>query len=492
MKARHERGLHLGLLKILFLTAITVGLPLCAHAAAVTAIPAAAPKDGYVLAFLWTFLSILAVIILTSRYKVNSFIALFLASLLLGLLTLAPSDIVKTLKDGFGNTMSSIGLIIIFGTIIGVVLDKTGAAQSIANYILSKTGVQKGARAIAITGFITGMPIFCDSGFIILSGIARSFSQRCKLAMPVMAAVLGVSLYSVHCLIPPHPGATAAASLLNVNMGHLIVLGILVAIPTSLAAYLCVKLLGRRFIKEAMTATQTTDIETAPAAMPSPLLSLLPIVIPLLLISLKSSFALFKIAPELPLVKFCAFVGEPVIALLTGAVVSLLLIKQWTKAHLNGLFTEAVDKAGPILIVIAAGGMFGAVIKATGVGEQAGKMLATTGLGLLIPFLITSILKTAQGSSTVAIITAASIVNPMLTSLGLDSENGRLLATLAMGSGSMMISHANDAYFWVITRFSGIEPNHTLRFYSTTTIVMGCVSFGCVFLLQYVLCYIPG
>ena len=469
------------------LAALTVWLPLCARADALPALAADPAKSGFLLVFLWTLLSILAVIVLTSRFKVNSFIALFIASLTLGLLTLAPADIVKTLKEGFGNTMASIGLIIIFGTIIGVVLDKTGAAQSIANYILSKTGVGKASRAIAITGFITGLPIFCDSGFIILSGIARSFSRRGKLPMPIMAAVLGVSLYSVHCLIPPHPGATAAAGIMGVNMGHLILTGILVAIPTTLAAYLFVKLLGRHFINPVGASPQSAEPAAAAKSLPSPALSFLPIVIPLLLISVKSSFALFKVAPDLPPVRLCAFIGEPVIALLAGALVSLLLIQERTKAHLNELFTEAIDKAGPILIIIAAGGMFGAIIKATGVGEAAGKMLATTGLGLLIPFLITSILKTAQGSSTVAIITAASIVNPMLANLGLDSEPGRLLATLAMGSGSMMISHANDAYFWVITRFSGIEPNHTLRFYSTTTIVMGCVSFAFIFLLQFVL-----
>ena len=163
-----------------------------------------------------------------------------------------------------------------------------------------------------------------------------------------------------------------------------------------------------------------------------------------------------------------------------------MLIRDRSKIHLNELFSEAIDKAGPILIIIAAGGMFGAVIKATGVGEAAGEILAVSGLGLLIPFLITSILKTAQGSSTVAIITAASIVTPMLASLGLDSENGRLLATLSMGAGSMMISHANDAYFWVITRFSGIDPNDTLKYYSTSTIIMGFTSIAIIYCLQFV------
>ena len=436
--------------------------------------------------FLWTILSIIAVIVLTSRYKLNSFIALFLASLMLGLLTLAPSDIVKTLKDGFGHTMSSIGLIIIFGTLIGVNLQKSGAAQCIANFILSKTGDKRATLAISATGFLTGMPIFCDSGFIILNGISQSFARRAKVSMPIMAAVLGTSLYSVHCLIPPHPGATAAAGIMNVNLGNLMLVGILISIPVSVMAYFFILLMGKWNKNSLILETDDQSEIQAKESLPRVSLSFLPILIPLLLITAKSILSMMVANQDLIFLKILYFIGDPVIALLIGAGLSFMLIRDRSKIHLNELFSEAIDKAGPILIIIAAGGMFGAVIKATGVGEAAGEILAVSGLGLLIPFLITSILKTAQGSSTVAIITAASIVTPMLASLGLDSENGRLLATLSMGAGSMMISHANDAYFWVITRFSGIDPNDTLKYYSTSTIIMGFTSIAIIYCLQFV------
>ena len=166
-------------------------------------------------------ISIVAIIFLTSRLKLSAFIALFIVSLFLAFTTLPADTVVRTIKEGFGNTMASIGFLIILGAIIGITLDKTGGTISIANFILSRTGESRSAQALGITGFITGLPIFCDSGFIILSGLAKSFSAKSKLAMPLMATVLATSLYSVHCLIPPHPGALAAAGLIKVNIGYL-------------------------------------------------------------------------------------------------------------------------------------------------------------------------------------------------------------------------------------------------------------------------------
>jgi len=152
---------------------------------------------------------------------------------------------------------------------------------------------------------------------------------------------------------------------------------------------------------------------------------------------------------------------------------------------MNSVFAEAIEKAGPILIVTAAGGMFGMVIKATGTGEAVGKLLAGTSLGIIVPFLIAAIMKTAQGSSTVAIITTASFVAPMLTMLGLDSEWGRLFAMLAMGAGSMIVSHANDSYFWVVSKFSDIDPSISLKVYSSSTLIMGLVIFTLVWLTSF-------
>jgi len=421
-------------------------------------------------------ISIIAIIILTSTLKLKAFIALFLVSAFLALTTLPPETVVSTIKEGFGNTMASIGFLIIFGAMIGITLDRTGATISIANYILSKTGEKRSAQALGITGFITGLPIFCDSGYIILSGLAKSFSAKSGIAMPFMATVLATSLYSVHCLIPPHPGALAAAGIMNVNVGNLIIVGIFFAVPGALAAWFWSKLMikNRNYLPAAeISAEQNTRHDRLPSAF----MSFLPIVIPLLLITIKSLINLFDKEGISLIFKIFRIPGEPVFALAIGVGLALLLLRKKDIDSMNSVFTEAIEKAGPILIVTAAGGMFGMVIKSTGIGEEAGKILADTGIGLLVPFLIAVLMKTAQGSSTVAIITTASFVLPMMQMLGLDSEWGRILTMLAMGSGSMIASHANDSYFWVVSNFAGLDIKTTLRVYSTSTIVMGSVVF---------------
>jgi gluconate:H+ symporter, GntP family len=428
---------------------------------------------------LLVLISIILIIILTTRFKIHAFISLFIVSLFLAFATLPAGTIIKTIKDGFGSTMASIGFLIILGAMIGIALDRTGGTKSIAAFILSKTGEKRSAAALGITGFITGLPIFCDSGFIILSGLSKAFSRKSGIAMPFMATVLACSLYSVHCLIPPHPGALAAAGILDANIGYLIMLGMLFAIPGAVAAFFWSRWISRRNI--ITPPVQNGPYENLPAeALPPVFLSFLPIVTPLLLITIKSLAGLIDKTGESLVSEIFYFPGEPVIALFIGVLLSLLLLKKKTVTEMNSIFTDAIIKAGPILIITAAGGMFGMVIKSTGIGEILGKSLTGTSIGLLVPFLIAVVMKTAQGSSTVAIITTASFVAPMLTMLGLGSEWGKLLVMLAMGSGSMIASHANDSYFWVVTNFGEIKVNDTLRVYTTSTIVMGITVFLCV------------
>jgi gluconate:H+ symporter, GntP family len=431
-------------------------------------------------------ISIIGIIILTSRLKLEAFIALFLVSLFLAFTILPVKTIVSTIQEGFGSTMATIGFLIILGAIIGITLDKTGGTLSIARFILSKTGENRSAQALGIIGFITGLPIFCNSGFIILSGLSKSLSAKSKLPMPFLAAVLACSLYSVHCLIPIHPGALAAAGLLKVNIGYLIIVGTVFAIPGTLAAYFWSRWICRGKNYQPVNEIEK-DTNLTQNSLPSAFLSFLPIIVPLLLIALKSLSNMLDKGGQSLIARILFLPGEPIFALSVGVVLAMLLIKNITIDSMNSVFREAIEKAGPILIVTAAGGMFGMVIKATGTGETLGKLLAGMNIGIVVPFLIAVIMKTAQGSSTVAIITTASFVAPMLSVLGLDSEWGRLLTVLSMGAGSMIISHANDSYFWVISKFSDVDPATTLRVYSSSTIVLGMVVFICVWITSFII-----
>lgn len=263
----------------------------------------------------------------------------------------------------------------------------------------------------------------------------------------------------------------------------LILLGALFAIPAAVTAFFWIKWQTR---KDTYAETESSKDEIRnEEQLPSVTLSLLPIATPLVLIAIGSLLAVMKMPEANFVLRGLTFIGQPIIALLIGTFLSLFLLKNKAIKSINSILESAIEKAGPILIVTGAGGMFGLVIKETGLGAYAGEFFLQTGLGLAVPFLIASILKTAQGSSTVAIITAASFVAPMLPALGLDSETGKLLAMISMGAGSMMVSHANDSYFWVIARFSGINSNTTLKVYSTATIVMGIVTFLCVWLTSF-------
>jgi GntP family gluconate:H+ symporter len=203
---------------------------------------------------------------------------------------------------------------------------------------------------------------------------------------------------------------------------------------------------------------------------------------------MKSVFFMASGMPENSMLKILiGFAGDPVVALLTGCFAAFPLLRNFKIGQWNKLLDTAIEKAGPILIVTAAGGMFGAVIKESGIVNNLGDQVAKLGLGLFIPYIIAVLLKTSQGSSTIAIITAASIAAPLLDSLGLTGEWGKTLAILAMGAGSMMLSHANDSYFWVISKFSGMSPSETLRYYSLPTVILSLVSFGTITLLSLLL-----
>ena len=428
--------------------------------------------------------SILAIIILTSKLKVNAFASLFLVSFILAVLTIPFEQIVSTMKTGFGNTMGSIAFIIIFGAIIAVILEKTGGAFSIANYIYSKAGKSRAPMAMALTGFVPGLTIFCDTGFIILSGVAKTFSAKSKVAMPVIAAILGCSLFSVHCLVPTHPGALAAAEALHVNIGHLIIAGILFAIPATIVAFFYIKFIvkGKNYSPSDINVEEVESGKLPPVGM-----ALLPVLLPIVLITISS--LLKSLYPNSISGAFSAihFFGEPVIALLIGVVCSFILIrKSDSKVTFNDIIDNAITKSGVILIITAAGGMFGLIIKETGVAGELGNFLGKTNIGLLVPFIIAAILKTAQGSSTIAIITTAAIIEPMLAHFGLGDPTGRLFATLAMGAGSMLASHANDSYFWVVTKFSNIEADVSLKVYSSATIVMGIATFLIVWAVSFI------
>jgi len=324
------------------------------------------------------------------------------------------------------------------------------------------------------------MPIFCDSGFIVLSGLNRSMAKRTGISMATMSVSLASGLYAVHCLIPPHPGSSAAAATIGVDFGKLILIGIVVAIPAMIVGNLWANYAGR---KEIDLVTDDGIVVNERGNRPSLLSACLPIFVPIILIGLKSFLTSGTLTYRGRAEILLPF-GDPVIALLIGVLLAFFCKKNWKRSELSKILQDGAEKAGGILVIIGMGGAFGAILTATKIGEHFSQSLALGSMGIFFPFLLTSVLKTAQGSSTVAIITASSLVLPLLPALGLTTETGKLLCVLSMGAGSMMISHANDAYFWVIAKFSGLEMKTMLKVYSMATILMGLTTFAVVYILS--------
>lgn len=425
---------------------------------------------------------IASIIVLTVRFRIHPFFALLIACFVTGLgIQLGVPEILNLMKAGFGDIMSKLAIIIVLGTTIGVLLEKNGSTQVMASYILRIVGQKRSSLAIAITGFIVGLPIFCDSGYIVLNGINKSLVRRTGIAVATMSVSLGSGLYAVHCLLPPHPGATAAASALGVDFGKLILFGILIAIPAMLVGHAWAVYAGRKS-SDVNTIADQDEEPAGTTARPSVFRAFLPVMVPILLMAIKSVMGLEH--TEGRIAKVFNIAGDPSIALAVGVLLAIMTGKN-DRHTLSANLSASVEKAGGILVIIGAGGAFGAVLSATNIGGHFGETLDMKMLGIWFPFLLTCIIKTAQGSSTVAIVTASSIILPLLPALGLDSENGRILAVLSMGAGSMMVSHTNDAYFWVISKFSDIDIRTMLRVHSIASVWMGLITMVVVYVLSF-------
>ena len=431
-------------------------------------------------------LSIAAIIILSARFKLNTFFVLLIVAATVGFAAGFDGEkVITMLKTGFGSTLEKIGLLIIFGTTVGILLEKSNATLSLANFILSKTGEKKAPLAVVLMGFLIGLPIFCDSGFVVLIGLVMSLVGRLPKLHVALVVCLASALYSVHTLVPPHPGITAAAGILQVDMGRAMLLGVVLAIPPTIAAFFWAKYINQKL---GIVFTQNIDIQFIENKnLPSPIAAFLPIIIPILLIALKSITLLNPTLYPPSVFSTIKFIGEPMVALLVGIFLTIPLFKNIEKKDINSFFDTALDRSGAILAVTAAGGAFGEVIKGLDLGHVFGASLAASGLGLAIPFALSAIFKTAQGSSTVAVISTAGIVAPLLASIGLDTEGGHLLALSAAGAGSMFFSHTNDSYFWVISKFSNLNTATTLRAHSVASALMAVIAFLSVWAASFII-----
>jgi GntP family gluconate:H+ symporter len=430
-------------------------------------------------------LTVVFIIVATTRLKLHPFLALLIAAFGYGLLCgkLSPQEVVESVNAGFGSTIGYIGIVILAGSVIGTFLEKSGGAVRLAQRILQLVGRKNVPLAMGIIGYIVSIPVFCDAGFVILWPLAKSLSARAKTSLAATAIALSLGLYATHTMVPPTPGPVAAAGILKADLGLVILWGLFVGIFALAAAWVfSIKYAARVDIK-AESESEQPGRQNFPAQAPSAFKSVIPIFLPILLIVLRS----VSDFPNHPfgqggLAGFIEFAGQPVVALLAGVFLAFLLPKKLTTEMLSpsGWVGEAVLAVAAIIIITGCGGAFGKVLQDSGLSEVVAERLGGnpstslgTGLSIALPFIMAAALKTAQGSSTVAIIATAGTMAPLIESLGLADPTGRALTVVAIGAGSMVVSHANDSYFWVVTGLSKMSVKQGYKLQTLGTLLEG-------------------
>ncbi len=421
------------------------------------------------------------IVLATTKLRLHPFLALLIATFAFGLLCgkMSLDKVVTSVNEGFGGTIGYIGIVILAGAIIGTFLEKSGGALRLAQSTLDLVGKRNVPLAMGIIGYIVSIPVFCDSAFVILFPLAKALSRKARASLAACAIALSLGLYATHTMVPPTPGPVAAAVILEADLGRVILWGALVSIIALIAGWLFAILVAAKVKIEQTDDNEPQTTAEVPPDAPSPAKALMPILAPIALIVLGSISDL----PSQPfgqarVATVIGFIGQPVVALLLGVGLAMLLPKKLDREMLSasGWVGQAVVAAATIIIITGCGGAFGKVLQNSGIADELKVYLKEYNLSIWLPFIIAAALKTAQGSSTVAITTTAGIVFSLLEPLGLTSPTARALAVVAIGAGSMVVSHVNDSYFWVVTGLSGMTVKQGYKLQALGTLVEGGVA----------------
>lgn len=450
-------------------------------------------------------LAIVLMIVAISKWKIHPFIAIMTISLLLGLVAGIPitdreidgkkvSGIANVIGAGFSGTFSSIGIVIILGALIGTMLEATGAALKLADMVIKLVGKKRPVLAMELMGWVVSIPVFCDSGFVILNPIRKALVNRTGASSVAMTVGLSSGLFIAHCFIPPTPGPIAAANTLGIGNNLLLVIGmgVLCSLFPIIAGVLYANYIGKKVHAddEADTGEVTKSYEELVAAygkLPNGCSALAPIIVPIILMAASSIVTMAKMDGVFS--NLMKFLGTPIIALAVGTVFAVIQLAASGKIEkFYELTNETLKTVGPILFITAAGGVLGKVIASSDMVNYI-KAHATVleALGIFFPFILAAILKSAQGSSTVALTTTAGILAPLLPVLGLGSPIRAVLACMAIGAGAMTVSHANDSYFWVVTNFGAMTPERGYKTQTVGTLVLGVSAMVEIFILSLIL-----
>lgn len=468
-------------------------------------------------------IGIIVMMLLIIFTKMHAFPSLIISAILIAVLAMpfgSGDSIVETLTGcvstvtkGFGNSMTSIGIVIGFGCIMGIFLEKSGAAKRMALTILKLVGVKRCDIVLGLTGFVVSIPVFCDSGFVILSSLAKEFSRLTKKSMVGLGGILGMGLYITHFMVPPTPGPLAVVSTFQENgsmidLGIFILCGIAISVPLFIFSVFLFRYFGKKYpnlvvpheidrskyseaqliVLDRIQAKQEKDEELttedfaellASEKLPSAFLSFATLLVPILLIFANTLVGQIDSLSGTTFANIVTFLGQPIVALFISLCMgAFLLCKEYDKKTCVDLMQEACRDAGPIVFITAAGGALGAVINATGAAGIMANWIVEAGVpAILIPIIIGVVMRFPQGSGTTAMITGSAIIAPMMSTLGVNPY----LCALALCLTTMCPSYMNDSYFHVVTNFSGMDIKTSLKTWSVASVLVP--AFGSVILV---------
>ena len=437
-------------------------------------------------------LAVAFIVVSTTKFKLHPFLALIFAAIGFGLLSGMPfAEIVSSVNSGFGDIVGHIGLVIVIGCIIGTFLEESGGAYVMAQGIVRLAGKKRVPLAMLIVGSFISIPVYADSGFVILSPLNKAITKKSGISLACTAIALSLGLTITHCLVPPTPGPVAATAILGADLGLVILIGLIVSMFVAAESYFFVTRYASRTYIDPDPDGEITVEEDDAKDKPSALRSFLPVVVPLVLIVFKS-ISDFPGAPfgEGVAARVLRFIGEPVIALIIGMILSFFLPKKFDRELLSttGWVGKSLTSAAVIIMITAAGGSFGMILRNSGIADILGESLAGANVGIWLPFIIAAALKSAQGSSTVAIVTTASLIAPMMEALGFVTPVGKALAVMSLCSGAMVMSHVNDSFFWVVTQLSGMNVKTGCKLHGLGTLLGGLTAMLVVWIGYMIFC----
>lgn len=440
-------------------------------------------SQGYLL--LVAILGVLGLLLMVIRFKIQPFVALLLVSIIVALVSGIPmNNVVNVMTSGMGKVLGSVTMIVGLGAMLGQIIEKTGGAESIANYFSRLLGGKRAIPALTASAFILGIPVFFDVGFIILAPIIYGFARVAKVSPLKFGLPVAGIMLTVHVSVPPHPGPISAAELTGADIGLLTIIGLGICIFVGIIGYYVSKWITRKEYKnllpqgvnESEVLTEAALEEKAKNA-PNPYLIAFLIIAPIFLIML-GTVSSAVIDGESSIKSFFNFLGAPVIALMIGLILAFYFLgirRRYSLTQISDVMGEALPAAAVVIMVTGAGGVFGNVLVESGVGKALSDLLTSIGLPIMLAaFLISLALRASQGSATVAILTTAGLLSESLIGM---SGTEIVLVTLAMCFGGLGLSHVNDSGFWIVTKYLGLSVEDGLKTWTVLTTILGVSGF---------------